>query len=386
MRDYTAYAIDLRRRIHQYPEIGYDLTRTLELVRGELDRMGIPYTEEYGKSSIVATIHPELTNFTIGLRADMDALPIQEQDDRPYCSRIPGAMHACGHDAHTANLLAVAQELTDRKDEIKCRVKLLFTPAEEYVDPGCKHMVENGVMDDIDIAIAGHVTSDADVGKLLLHEHSPGANSMGLTIEFFGKASHAAQQHGGCDAIRMGVEAYQSMETMVAHEINPAEPRLLNVGVFQGGKTNNIICDYCKLFVSCRAHSDEVSEYMQRRITEICQGIAAIHGGSARVTVNKFLPYVYNHPTAMKMLVDSAAEVIGKENILYGKRPMGGEDFGYLSRKKPCAFFHIGTRGENPNTAAPGHSVNFDIDEGVFAGFRQIMVQFVLDHMGGFGE
>ena len=130
------YVVKLRREIHEYPEIGFDLPKTLAVVRRELDALGIPYTEEYGKSSIVGVINPDCKGFTIGLRGDMDALPIQEEVDIPFASKIPGQMHACGHDAHTAILIGAAKELKKREKELTCRVKLLFTPAEEYIIDG----------------------------------------------------------------------------------------------------------------------------------------------------------------------------------------------------------------------------------------------------------
>lgn len=383
-RDYLAYAVGLRRQIHQHPGIGYDLGFTLDLVKRELEDMGLSYTETYGKSSIVATLNPEKTGFTIGLRGDMDALPIQEQSDKPYRSQVPGVMHACGHDVHTANLLAVARELTDRKEEICCRVRFLFTPAEEYADPGCKRMVEDGVMDDIDICLAGHVSPHADTGSVLLTQVSPGANSMGFTAEFFGTSAHAARQTQGRDAIRMAVEAYEAMEIMVAKEVDANQPRLLNVGAIHGGATNNIICDYCKMICTCRAHDDDTSAYMRRRIYEICEGVAAIHGGSAKVTIDKFLPYVKNDPTLLASFRKTAEKVVGEDHIIAQQRTMEGEDFGFLSRKKPCCFFHLGTRNPaDPNTGAALHSVSFDVDEAAMDPMRRLMVQFVLDHMDG---
>lgn len=379
------YAVKLRRQLHQYPEIGFDLPRTLALVKGELDAMGIPYTEEFGRSSVVATINPDCDGFTIGLRGDMDALPIHEDNDKEYCSRIPGAMHACGHDAHTAMLLAVAKELKAREKELTCRVKLLFTPAEEYIEPGCKEMAENGVMDDIDCCLASHVSPDLPVGTVVNMVGGKNANSMGITIEFFGKASHAAAQQRGRDAIAMAVEAYTAMEIMVAKEISPLEPRLFNVGTFHGGETNNVICDYCKLFVSSRTHSDETSAFMLRRITEICEGVAKMNGGEAKVTVNKLLPYVVNHPVVSQKLTETAVKLLGEENVrTKANRSLGGEDFGFLSRKKPCCHFNFGTRGEDPDTGKPLHNAHFDLDESGMKVSIALFVQFVLDHMDGF--
>lgn len=377
------YAVSLRRELHKYPEIGFDLPKTLALVRRELESMGIEYTEKFGRSSIVATINPDCQGFTIGIRADMDALPMDEQTDVPFKSQNPGCMHACGHDLHTAMLLATARRLVQMKDRLRCRVKLLFTPAEEYVTPGSKEMAENGVMDDIDCAIACHVSPLYDVGDIRLTYGGQGANSMGITAEFFGTSAHANAQHKGVDAIRIAVEAYTAMENMAAKELPPTTPRLLNIGVFEGGKTNNVICDYCKLFMTTRAHSDEVTGYMHQRIVQICEGIAALHGGRAQVTVNKLLPYVINHETVAGRLQSAAEKVVGKDHIGIHPRSLGGEDFGYLSRKKPCAMFQLGSRSDLPGTEKALHNAQINFDENCMAIGIDTFVQFVLDNQDG---
>ena len=377
------YAVSLRRELHKYPEIGFDLPKTLALVRRELESMGIEYTEKFGRSSIVATINPDCQGFTIGIRADMDALPMDEQTDVPFKSQNPGCMHACGHDLHTAMLLATARRLVQMKDRLRCRVKLLFTPAEEYVTPGSKEMAENGVMDDIDCAVACHVSPLYDVGDIRLTYGGQGANSMGITAEFFGTSAHANAQHKGVDAIRIAVEAYTAMENMAAKELPPTTPRLLNIGVFEGGKTNNVICDYCKLFMTTRAHSDEVTGYMHQRIVQICEGIAALHGGRAQVTVNKLLPYVINHETVAGRLQSAAEKVVGKDHIGIHPRSLGGEDFGYLSRKKPCAMFQLGSRSDLPGSEKALHNAQINFDENCMAIGIDTFVQFVLDNQDG---
>lgn len=380
--DYTSYAVALRRELHKCPEIGFDLPKTLAIVRRELDAMGISYTDKFGKSSIVATINPD-KKFTVGLRADMDALPIQEPAGREYGSEHPGVMHACGHDVHTANMLAVTKALWELRDSLRCRVKILFTPAEEYIEPGCRQLAENGVMDDIDCAIAMHVYPNYPVGSVAINEFSPNANSTGFTVQFHGKPAHVATQQKGVDAIRIAVEAYQAMETMVAKELPATAPRVLNIGVFEGGKTNNIICDSCRLFGSIRAWDDETSEYILCRVKQICEGIAATHGGSAEVIVNKFLPYVKQHPVLVDCFRQMATRLLGADKVLEHKRTLGGEDFGYLSRQKPCVFFSVGIRGENPDTHVPLHNDHFDVDERCFETSIPMFVQFVLDNQDG---
>ena len=380
--DTLDYMIALRREIHEYPEIGFELPRTLAVVHRELDKMGISYTGEFGKSSVVATINPDCKGPTIGIRADMDALPMQEETGLPFASKIPGQMHACGHDAHTAMLLGTAKELKAREQDLSCRVKLLFTPAEEYIEPGCKQLAENGVMDDIDFAIGCHVGPDNFTGKIGMRSGGINANSMGFTVEFFGTSSHAASQQKGKDAIAMAVEAYTAMEIMVAKEFNPTAPRLFNIGVIQGGQTNNIICNYCKMFGSARAHSDEVSEQLITRVREICEGIAKMNGGEAKVTVNKFLPYVLNNETVTEKLWAAAEKVVGEGNVFETGRGLGGEDFGFLSRKKPCAFFRLCTKKDEA-TSHVLHTVKFDLDESAMAIGVKTFLQFVQDNQNG---
>ena len=384
MFDYVSYAQNLRHELHQCPEIGFDLPQTLAIVRRELDAMGIEYTEKYGKSSIVGTINPGKA-FTIALRADMDALPMQEQSKNPYPSKIHGQMHACGHDVHTAQLLAVARQLKDMESQLRCTVKLLFTPAEEYVTPGAKLMVDNGVTEEFDCAIACQVNPTLSVGYIGLCEGGINANSMGIVVEFFGKSVHAHSQQKGVDAIRMAVQAYNALEMMAAREIAAADPVIYNIGAFNGGVTNNIVCDYVKLFISTRSWSDEVTDFMERRTREICEATAAMCGGTAKVTVTKLLPYVKNDSTMLCQLRKTAAKVLGEDHIRPIARSMGGEDFAFISRKKPCVFFRLGTTDpENPaDTSYPVHNVRFDADERCFATGIPVFVNFVLDNQDG---
>lgn len=384
MFDYVAYAKNLRHELHQCPEIGFDLTETIAIVKRELDAIGIPYTEnEFGRSSIVATINPGKA-FTIGLRADMDALPMQEQSNNPFPSHNEGKMHACGHDVHTASLIAAGRQLWDMKDQLRCTVKLLFTPAEEYVTPGCKELADNGIMDNIDCAIAFHVHPGVDAGNVIMLENGYNANSMGILCEFFGKSAHAHSQHLGVDAIRMCVESWTGIELMAAREIPSTACFVLNVGQIEGGNTNNIVCDYAKMFLSARSWDDELIDYMSRRITEICEGTAKMVGGEAKVTIKKLLPYVDNHPVMNAKVREQAEKLLGKERVIQGVRSMGGEDFAFLTRKKPCSMFRIGvSNNENPDTRAPLHNSHFDADERCFDTAIPMFVNFVLANQDG---
>ncbi len=209
------YIINLRRELHEYPEVGFELPRTLALVRRELERIGVEYSEEYGESSIVATINPEKKKFTIGIRADMDALPINEKNDIPYKSKIEGKMHACGHDAHTAMLLGTAKALFDMRERIDCRVKLLFQPSEEGIRSGAEEMVSHGVMDDIDVIVGMHVENWLESGNVGVCKGASMASSRNIKLEFFGRTAHATLPQTGHDALAAAVSAYNGIQTML---------------------------------------------------------------------------------------------------------------------------------------------------------------------------
>ena len=385
MEKYVAYVNQIRQELHRIPEIGFDLPKTLAVVHRELDQMGISYTDKWGRSSVVGYIGAENASFTIGLRADMDALPIHEENDVPYRSTHDGIMHACGHDSHTALLLGTLKYLKARESELKCRIKFLFTPAEEYITPGCKALAENGVMDDIDCCLAIHCDPDHEVGHMLMTDDAIGGNSMGFKVRFYGTSSHAASQQKGKDAVLMAVQAITAMEFMVAKEIHVAKPRLLNIGSIHGGKTNNVVCDFVEIFGSCRAQEDSVSEFLERRIQEICQGVALTAGGRAEYEQVKFLPYRINHPTVYQKLRETACRVLGEDKIRRpARRGLGGEDFGYLSRKKPSCFFYFGTKPVGVDKVAPVHNCHFDLTEACFEAPLTVLTSFVFDYMEGF--
>ena len=384
MKQYAEYARRLREELHMYPEIGFDLPKTLAVVHRELDAMGIAHTEKWGRSSCVGYVGKEDAPITIGLRADMDALPVTEQVDVPFKSRHEGVMHACGHDAHTAILLATIKWLKDHESDLRCRIKFLFTPAEEYVTPGCKELAENGVMDDVTFAVAIHVDVDARVGQVVCPIAPTHSNSMGFKCRFYGKTAHASSPHKGVDAIVMAMQAISAMQTMVAREIDPIKPTIFNIGSFHGGKTNNVVCDYVEIFGSSRAQEDAITEHMTRRLKEITESVAAGMGGRGEFEVTKLLPYVINHPLVGGQLRKTGHRLLGDGYLLEKPRKMGGEDFGFLSRKKPCAQFRLGVKpADFVGKMPPAHNDHFWIDNGCFEVGIKMFTGFVLDSQDG---
>ena len=378
-----SFVRDVRRQLHMYPEVGFELPRTLQLLRENLSQMGVAYTEVYGKSSIVATVNPEKTEFTIGVRADIDALPITERSDAPYKSRIDGQMHACGHDGHTAILLETVRRINQVKDSLPCRVKFLFQSAEEYTTSGARLMAEDGVMEDIDCIVALHVDPTIPAGKIRLSEGPINAISHGFKLDFYGKSAHVADQQDGNDAIMMAVRAYTDMEFMIAKQFAARQPMILNVGSIHGGTTNNIISDHCSMFCTLRSWDDASAEQAIAQIQSIAAGAAQLYGGRTEYTVCKHYPIVNNQPALTDRVRAAAEAVVGEQNIVPLVRGMGGEDFSYFANIKPGCMFYLGVRDEERGIVSGLHNDDFDLDERALDVGADIFTRFISDNAAG---
>ena len=374
------YIVRIRRELHKVPELSFDLPETLKIIRRELDALGIPYSEEKGKSSIVATLNEGVGNKTIGIRADTDALPIQELRESEFKSTHPGKMHACGHDAHTAMLLGTAKALKEMEKDIHCCVKFIFQASEEGVS-GANLLCEDGVMDDIDFITACHVVPHMKVGTIQLTKTCSNASSRGFRIKLTGKACHVSTPQLGVDAIAMGTRVYTAIQLMRAREIAPAESLIVNIGEFHAGTANNIVPGYAEMTGTTRSLNNEVDAYVYKRVQEIAESTAKEMGGSAEVEPYKFSPCLINEHGVVDIIVEAAEKVIGKENININKPiSMGAEDFAYYTLKKPGAQFGIGICPEDGNFA-PLHNGNFILNEDGLTTAPAIWVQIVLDQM-----
>ena len=377
------YILSLRHEIHEYPELEFDLPRTLAVVRRELEALGIPYTEQYGRSSIVGYLNPDCKAFTIGIRADMDALPLTEKTDLPYASKIPGAMHACGHDAHTAMLLGTAKALKALEKELKCRVLLIFQACEEGSLSGAREMVEDGLMEEIDTIIGMHIENWLEAGTVGVGEGACMAASHPLHIEFFGKTAHASLPQSGANALAMAVNTYTGIQTMLATRIDPFAKYICCVGQLTAGQTDNVIPDYAQMKISLRTYDTALESFIVENICAIAENAAKVQGGTVKIHHEaKALP-VINHPVVRQAVLESAAKVVGESNIAHMPIKMSSEDFSFFVDKKPGAFIRLGTRNAAKGCVTLPHNNDFLLDEDALPIGSQVCVQFVLDHMEG---
>jgi len=378
------YILSLRHELHMYPELEFELPKTLALIRRELDAMGISYTEEYGKSSIVAFINPKCTGFSIALRADTDALPLTEKTGLPYASRHPGIMHACGHDAHTAMLLGTAKALKSVEKELTCKVVLVFQACEEGSLSGAKLLVQDGITDMADIFVGMHIENWLDVGTVGICPGVSMAASHPLHIEFFGKSAHASLPQSGVDALAMAVETYNGIMNMKATQMNPFEQYVCAVGMLSAGNTDNVIPDYAQIKVSLRTYDTKVEKFIVDNIRTLAENAAARRGGTIAFHEDaKALPLV-NHSEVSRRVLASAEKIVGREHIVNMPQKLSSEDFSFYADRKPGAFLRLGTRNAEKGCTTLPHNNDFMLDEDALEIGSRVMVQFVLDCMGGF--
>jgi len=368
------------KQLHMYPELEFDLPRTLALVRGELDRLGIPYTEKYGKSAIIAYINPDCKGKTLGMRADMDALPLTEKTGLPYASKIDGVMHACGHDAHTTILLAAAQVLKKIENQLNCRIILIFQPCEEGRYTGAKLIVEDGLMDEIDNVCGLHLEPSMDTGCIGVCPGQAMAASHPIIVEFFGKTAHATLPQTGVDALAMAVRFYSDLQLVLSRERDPFRDEcVVSVGSLHAGTTTNVIPDYAEVKISLRAFDGDLEQRLVNRIRRLAENIAADAGGTAKVVDELKAPPLYNNPELCAKLIESAKKIVGEEGIRPMPRRASSEDFGFYAQKKPACFFRLGTRNEAKGVNKRAHNNDYVVDIDALPNGAAVFVQFALD-------
>ena len=380
------YLVKLRREIHMHPELGWELDRTSALVCRELEAMGIEYEfGDYGRNTVVATINTDKAGFTIGIRADMDALPITENNfDKPYRSQTEGVMHACGHDAHTAMLLGAAKALNEMRDKLTCRVKLIFQPSEERRPSGAKVMCEHGVMKDIDCIIMCHVNCIDDVHVISSCPGATNSSSVAFKISLTGKAVHVATPHAGTDALTAGVRIYNDIQLLISREVDPFDTCVMSITKMHAGETVAANADKCVMEGSLRCFKDETMAWAQARLEEIVRLNAEISGTPWELEWSgEPLPSAHNDPAMYAAFVPSAQKVVGSEKVIVLPPSPGAEDFAYYEKERPGLLFGLGLRNEEKGACYPAHNKDWDIDEDGLETGVKVFVQFVLDNMHG---
>ncbi len=342
--------IKARRHLHMHPELSDEERETMAYVSGCLTEMGVEHVANVGGYGVVALIGNPSLGKTVGIRADIDALPIEEMNGFEYRSVVPGVMHACGHDVHTATLLGAAKILKAHENELNGAVKLFFQPSEEK-DGGAKRMIDEGYLKDPDVSsmLAFHVEPSRPVGAVQFYPGQCNACSSRIKIKIHGKSSHGSAPQDGIDAIVVAAQIINNLQTVVSRMVAPTDPAVLTFGTITGGTKRNIIADYVEMEGTIRTYSIEVRDLIRARITAIVNATAAASGARAEILFDDGYPPVINDPETVEIMRKLAENLLGKDRIEVCTIPtMVGEDFSFFASEVPSCYFKIGSDdGEN---------------------------------------
>lgn len=357
--------VDIRRRIHMYPELNYKEVKTAAVISDELTRLGIEHDTGVGVTGIIGKITSGSGKGpVVALRADMDAIAIEEKTGLPFASKVPGVMHACGHDGHVAMLLGAAALL---KDNLKNgTVLLVFQPAEEG-GAGALKIIESGKLEGVDAIFGCHLDRHFKPGKLVLQKGPISAYTDKFEICIGGKGGHAAQPHDAVDAIVVASMLVISLQTIVSREANPAHPLIVSVGRIEGGAIHNAIAESASLLGTVRSTESQVREKVLNGIKRISNAIGSLHDAKITVKITNGYPPVTNTPEETLISQEAARSLLGDSAVIDSDYVnMGGEDFSYYQEKIPGCFARVGAQKEGLESI-PAHSAFFDIDESALA-------------------
>jgi amidohydrolase len=356
---------EIRRDLHRHPELGLEEHRTVSRVSAILGELGIEHRAGIAQTGVLGTIRGGSPGPVVALRADLDALPLQDQKDAPYRSQIAGKMHACGHDVHTAILLGAARLLSERSSEIAGTVKLLFQPAEETVG-GAQMMIAEGALDDPPVAaIFGlHVDPTIDVGRVGVRYGQRNASSDDLAITIHGRSAHGAYPANGVDAIMVAAQVVTALQSVVSRNVDARRSAVVSLGTIRGGTQGNIVASQVEMVGTVRTLDPATRELVLRRVRETAEGVAAGLGARAEVTIRPSYDPVINHDAMVDVVRRNAENLLGGEHLTtIPHASLGVEDFGFYLQRIPGAFYSLGVRNQAAGIVHPIHHELFDVDE-----------------------
>ena len=357
------YLIEKRRHFHMNPETGFEEVKTSAHIEEELKKIGYDI-QKTAVTGLIASIDSGKEGKTIALRADIDALNVTEDSDKPYCSKIPGKMHACGHDAHTAMLLGAAKIIFKNKDKITGKVKLVFQPAEEG-GGGAKRIVDEGLIDDVDQIFGIHVWQEGQSGTIATRKGPFLASADQFIITIKGKGGHAASPHQTFDPTAVLVDIYNAIQKIVTREIDPLEKAVISIPMIEGSDAHNIIPTIAKMQGTFRTFNNDVRDHILKRIKEIVEGysLAWRCEGSVEFEINGiYYPPTINHAESVEDLIEILKPL---DEVQEADMTMGGEDFAFYLNKTKGAFISLGLQNEEKGIIHPHHHPKFDVDEDI---------------------
>lgn len=386
---YEEKMLELRRRIHMHPELSGEERETAALVASVLEESGVEVQSDVGGHGVVGVLRGSAEGPCVALRADMDALPMEEKTGLPWASEVKGIMHACGHDSHTAMLLGAMLVLAEMKNELPGTVKCIFQPAEE-ANPvgGAPAMIRQGVLRSpgVDAIFGMHVWPSLVTGTIGTRSGALMGASDRLFLTVRGKGSHGSEPENGVDAIAIAAQILTALQTIVSRNVSPLDAAVVSVGTIKGGNRYNVIADEVLLEGTVRTINPETQEKMPGRIESLVRGIARGMGGDCDMEYVKGYPPLMNDPELAKTAFSVLKKVVGEEKIVYVEKPaLGGEDFAFFSKEVPAVFLWLGCRpdGVPKEEMHPLHNNMFLPDEKALSLGMETLVSCALEYLKG---
>jgi amidohydrolase len=388
--------VEMRRDLHRHPELAYQEKRTAGIVAQKLTDLGMSVRSGVGETGVIGLLQGGRGGRVIGIRVDMDALPIADEKECDYRSTAPGVGHLCGHDAHTAIGLGAAAILSSLRESFPGSVKLLFQPAEEHLDSACSSgalsMIEDGALENpsLDALLGIHLWPEMEVNRIGIRS---GVILTGLNlfrIQVKGKKSHTARSDLGVDAILVASHISLALQSLVSREAPPSEPINLNIGTIRGGQAPNTLAEEVEMVGSVRASSPGMGDQLPRKMKRIIEGIAAGLHAEAHLDYERYLPPLLNDPGVTRLVEEGAREIFPREQVIRLDLPrLAGEDFAYMAQRVPACYVFLGAGSEAKEIVHPSHHGRFDIDEDCLPTGVALLswaALRLLEHEGSLGE
>ncbi|KEO82184.1 hypothetical protein EL26_16740 [Tumebacillus flagellatus] len=378
IRDLHPKLVERRRDFHMHPELGFQEFRTSRIVADWLNELGLEVRTGVAKTGVVARLRGGKPGKTIALRADMDALPIQDVKSCDYKSTVPNTMHACGHDAHTTMILGAASVLSELREELQGDVVFLFQPAEEGPG-GAEPMIAEGALDGVDFILGQHMAPVYPAGYMAVAEREAMAAADEFTLRILGTGGHGAYPHMTVDAVQITAQVITALQAVVARQVDPLQSAVLSIGTINGGYRQNVIADAVEMTGTVRTFDGFLREDIPKRMEQLIDGITKGYGARYELDYKFNYPAVINHKSAVDLMRRVAGEVLGRERVLEAPPSMGGEDFAFYLQKVPGCFYWLGCKHPDPvHVGYNIHHPGFDIDEQALYYGVQLMVEGAL--------
>lgn len=376
--------VTLRRQLHSHPELSFEEHETSAFVKKQLDSLGIPWTA-VANTGVLATIAGRLaSDSVIALRADMDALPIQELNKVPYASQRPNVMHACGHDFHTSSLLGTARILQSMRDQFKGTVKLFFQPGEEVIPGGASHMIRDGVLENprVQAVIGQHAMPRIEVGKIGIRKGKHMASMDSLFVRIMGRGGHGAQPHLNVDPVVIASHIIIALQQIVSRMARPGDPTVLSFGKVVANGAINVIPDEVFMEGTFRAMNETWRDEAHRRMVKMAEDIAEGMGARCEFRIQRGYPFLVNEEKLTEAVRGYAVDYLGAENVLEEDIWMAAEDFAYYSQAADACFYLCGVGNVKRGIQSSLHTPTFDIDEQALAVSTGLMAYVALRRLG----